>query len=152
MEQDRNGWVRRGVEEPGATGEAQPRGGSKTFIGDGADFQGVLKIRDDFRIDGEFRGEIVCEGTVVVGEAGGIEASIRAREVVIVGAVVGDVTASRQVILRSTGRLHGDIETPCIQIDKGAVLNGRTTMARPEASLRAGASTEPATGPVATPA
>jgi cytoskeletal protein CcmA (bactofilin family) len=111
-------------------------GGAKTFVDQGADFEGTLRLREPFRIDGEFRGEIVSDTTVIVGEAAGIEANIRAREVIIAGAVVGCVAASRQLIIRSGGRLTGDVETPCLEVAKGAVLNGRTTMVRPEVAAR----------------
>ena len=62
-----------------------------------------------------------------------------AREVVIAGAIVGDVKAGRQVIIRAGGRLHGNIETPCLEVEKGAFFNGRTSMTRPERVARAAA-------------
>jgi cytoskeletal protein CcmA (bactofilin family) len=137
MEDGRNGWSRKQIRG----GEAEPAppagGGGATFVDCGAEFQGTLRLRQDFRIDGEFRGAIVSEGSVIVGEAAAIEAHVHAREVVIGGAVVGNVVASRQLILRAGARLHGDVETACLQIEKGAVFNGRTTMVRPEVAARA---------------
>ena len=132
------GWQRRQLEAEGAA--------SRTFIDAGAAFDGTLRLGQDLRIDCEFRGEIVCEGTVVIGESAGVEAHIRAREVVIHGAVVGDVTARRLLVVHSTGRLHGDVETPCFELQKHAFFNGRTRMARPEqlALSRAAASATPA--------
>jgi cytoskeletal protein CcmA (bactofilin family) len=145
MEQDRAGWVQRqlGTRETTPTAEPERREGRAngygTFVFQGADFEGTLRLRESFRIDSEFRGEIVSEGTVTVGESAGVEARIRAREVIIDGSVVGNVSASRQLIIRSKGRLHGDVETPCLEIAKGAVFNGRMTMVRPEVAARAGA-------------
>jgi cytoskeletal protein CcmA (bactofilin family) len=139
MEDGRSGWARKQIRN----GEAEPAaaaaggGGGATFVDSGADFQGTLRLRQDFRIDGEFRGAIVSEGSVIVGEAAAIEANVHAREVVIGGAVVGNVVASRQLTLRAGARLHGDIETACLQVEKGAVFNGRTTMVRPEVAARA---------------
>jgi len=57
--------------------------------------------------------------------------------VVIRGAVVGDVTASREVVIHAGARLHGDVETPSLVIERGAFFNGRTRMYRPEHELRA---------------
>jgi cytoskeletal protein CcmA (bactofilin family) len=110
----------------------------KTFVFQGAEFEGTLRLRESFRIDSEFRGRIFSEGSVTVGEAAGVEATIRAREVIIQGAVVGNVSASRQLIIHAGGRLHGDVETPCLEIERGAVFNGKMTMFRPEAVARAG--------------
>jgi len=138
------GWVRRSIDGSGdaaadAAGREEKRGpivGFGTFIDQGVDFVGTLRLNGPFRIDSEFRGEIICGDKVIVGETAGIEADIRAREVVISGAVAGNVTASRQLTIRSTGRLHGDAESPSLEIEKGAVFNGRTTMVRPEAAAR----------------
>jgi len=148
MEDGRNGWVRKQIRD-GDSEKPAAGNGRATFVDCGAEFQGTLRLREDFRIDGEFRGAIVSEASVIVGEAAAIEAHVSAREVVIGGAVVGNVVASRQLILRAGARLHGDVETPCLQVEKGAVLNGRTTMVRPEVALRA--KTRPA-GPDEQPA
>jgi cytoskeletal protein CcmA (bactofilin family) len=143
MQQDRTGWVQRQVGSQEAEPAAGPdrrqeqTGGHKTFVFQGAEFEGTLRLRESFHIDSEFRGEIVSEGTVTVGEAAGVEATIRARNVIIGGAVVGNVSASRQLVIHAGGRLHGDVETPCLEVEKGAVFNGRITMVRPEVAARA---------------
>ncbi|MFQ5416505.1 MAG: polymer-forming cytoskeletal protein [Myxococcota bacterium] len=147
MSQDdtNKGWVRRTVgrrDTASSDGSARasthpPVEGFGTFIEQGANFEGTLRLSGSFRIDAEFKGTIVSEGKVIVGEAGGVESDIRAREVVIAGAVAGNVTVSRQLTIRSTGRLHGNAETPCLEIERGAVFNGRTTMVRPEVAVRA---------------
>ena len=135
-------WVRRSIDRSGeaaASGYQEPPGttaGFGTFIDQGVDFVGTLRLNGPFRIDSEFRGEIISCDKVIVGEDAGIEADIRAREVVICGAVVGNVTASRQLTIRSTGRLHGDAETPSLEIERGAFFNGRTSMVRPETAAR----------------
>jgi cytoskeletal protein CcmA (bactofilin family) len=149
MGQNRTGWVQRqlGTEDTKPAAEpGTPEGAAqhhKTFVFEGAEFEGTLRLRESFHIDSEFRGEIVSEGTVTVGEAAGVEAKIRAREVIISGAVVGEVSASRQLIIRSKGRLHGDVETPCLEVERGAVFNGRMTMVRPEVAARADANARP---------
>lgn len=141
------------AEAPVAVEEPEPRqsGVCQTFIDRGAKFEGILRLRESFRIDNEFRGEIVSEGRVTVAESAGIQANVRAREVVIAGAMVGDVKAGRQVIIRAGGRLHGDVETPCLEVEKGAFFNGRTSMARPEVALRAAASVQPERGDSGSP-
>jgi cytoskeletal protein CcmA (bactofilin family) len=158
VDQNRGAWVRKKIgldlpdaaREPEARDEA-PEAALQSFIGEGAQFEGTLRIRGAFRIDTEFRGEIVSDTAVIVGEAAGIEANITSREVVIAGAVVGDVKAARQLSLRAGGRLTGDIETPCLEIEKGAMHNGRTSMVRPEAALRAGEERRAGAMPTAPP-
>jgi cytoskeletal protein CcmA (bactofilin family) len=73
----------------------------------------------------------------VVDAEAAVEARIRARTVVIHGAVVGDLEATREVVLHPTCRLHGDVETPSLVVERGAFFNGTTRMFRPEQIVRA---------------
>jgi len=130
----RAGWERKPLDAP-AVAPSLPL---RTFIDPGAVFEGSLRLREDLQIDCEFRGEIQTDGTLVVGPSGCVEGNIRAREVVILGAVVGDVSARRQLTMRAGARLHGDIETACLEIEKHAFFNGRTKMLQPLAELRDG--------------
>jgi cytoskeletal protein CcmA (bactofilin family) len=57
--------------------------------------------------------------------------------VIIHGAVVGDLSASREVVIHSTGRLHGNVKAPAFELARGAFLNGRTEMYRPERIVQA---------------
>lgn len=135
-----------GVAPAAATSEAPPRtagSGGGSFIGEAAQFEGALRTGPEgVRIDAEFRGKIVTEGTLVVSQSAAVEADIHAREVVIGGVVVGDVVASRQLVLRAGGRLQGDVETPCFELEKHAFFNGRSRMERPEVGLRTRSSQE----------
>jgi cytoskeletal protein CcmA (bactofilin family) len=116
------------------TQESRSDGG--TFIASGAVFEGTLTLKGDFRIDTEFRGELETDGTITVGPEGTVVGNIHAREVVIRGAVVGNVFAPRQLILEPTGKLHGDIETACLEIQKHAFFKGNTSMTQPQAYRR----------------
>ncbi len=123
-----------------------------TFIRSGAIFEGVLSLRGDFEIDTEFHGQLETDGAIIVGPNGSIEGDLHAREVIIRGAVVGNVTAPRQVIVEATAKLHGDIETVCLEIEKHAFFRGTTRMLLPEVGrLRAPAQPGAPTSPTATP-
>ncbi len=105
-------------------------GGLTAFIDQGSEFEGKLSFKDTVRIDGRFRGEISSENTLIVGESGEIDASIRSQNVVISGAVVGNLCASAKVVLYKTARINGDIETACLVVEDGAVLNGQVKMGK----------------------
>ena len=115
---------------------AEPEVPTGTFIGSGARFEGTLHLRGDFRIDSEFQGELKTDGTLTVGEEGSVEGDIHAREVEIRGAVVGNVFARRQLVLCAGARLHGDVETACLEVQRHAFFRGTTAMTRPLASRR----------------
>jgi cytoskeletal protein CcmA (bactofilin family) len=106
----------------------------QTFFDSGAIFEGTLKLTGDFRIDSEFRGELATDGVIVVGASGSVEGKITARQVEIEGAVVGDVKARRMLVLRASGRLHGNVETACFEIERHAFFQGTTRMIHPLAT------------------
>ena len=107
---------------------APASGGLTAFIDQGSQFEGKLTFKDTVRIDGRFQGEITSENTLIVGESGEIQATIRSKTVVVSGAVHGDVHASRQVVLHKSARLEGNIHTPSLVIEEGATLNGAVKM------------------------
>ena len=103
-------------------------GGLTAFIDQGSEFEGKLSFRDTVRIDGSFRGEIASENTLIVGESGVIEATIRSNTIAISGSVTGDVHAETKVVLHKTARVEGNIATPSIVIEDGAIVNGQINM------------------------
>jgi cytoskeletal protein CcmA (bactofilin family) len=108
-------------------------GGLTAFIDRGSEFEGKLSFQDTVRIDGRFRGEISSENTLIVGEGGEIEASIRSNIVVMSGSLEGDIVAGQRVVLHKTARVTGNIETPSLMIEEGAVFNGEVKMGPPTA-------------------
>jgi cytoskeletal protein CcmA (bactofilin family) len=102
------------------------------FIERGVEMSGRLVVSKSLRIDGEFSGELESANTVWISESAAVEAPIRARSVEIRGAVVGDIVATREVVIHATGRLHGDVETPSLVVARGATFNGKSRMYRPE--------------------
>ena len=107
------------------------------FIQEGCEVEGTLAVENSLRIQGEFRGSIKARKTVTVDERATVTGDIQARTVIIHGAVAGDVTASRDVMIHATGRLHGNVKTPSFELVRGAFLNGKTEMYRPERVIQA---------------
>jgi cytoskeletal protein CcmA (bactofilin family) len=112
-----------GVDMPPSDG-----GALSAFIDQGSEFEGKLTFRDTVRIDGRFRGEISSQNTLVVGESGEIEATVRSRIVAVSGSVVGNIHASERLVLHKTARVEGDVEAGSIAIEEGALINGRISM------------------------
>jgi cytoskeletal protein CcmA (bactofilin family) len=128
---------RGGEERPiAAAMPAAGAGGLTAFIDQGSEFEGKLSFKDTVRIDGHFRGEISSENTLIVGETGEIEASIRSRTVVVSGTVSGPIAAPGQLVLHKSAVVNGDVEAGSLVIEEGAVLNGRISMSKRE-SLKA---------------
>ena len=112
-----------------STGDSSP-GALTAFIDQGSQFEGKLSFKDTVRIDGGFQGEISSENTLIVGESGEVQASIQSKVVVVSGTVIGNVNATEQVILHKNARMTGDLSTPSLVMEEGAVLNGQLTMSK----------------------
>ena len=121
---------------PASTSATDSAGGLTAFIDQGSEFEGKLSFKETVRIDGTFTGEIASENTLIVGETGEINATIRSRSVMVSGNVEGDVVATRQLVLHKTARLQGNVETPSLVIEEGATFNGSMKMMRPDVAAK----------------
>lgn len=135
MEAQGNVWQRHDLAaQPSGAPEAEPQAArhpSGTFFGEGCEASGTLAVENAIELAGEFEGSIVGKDSVTIAPGAAVQADIRARTVVILGAVVGNVEGSREVVLGPTARLHGDIETPSLVIERGAFVVGGTRMRAP---------------------
>jgi cytoskeletal protein CcmA (bactofilin family) len=94
-------------------------------IGRTLSIKGEISGSEALYIDGRVEGKIsMPESRVTVGRNGKVDASIQAREVVIMGKVNGNIECSDRVDIRSEGAVHGDITTVRISVEDGAVLKG----------------------------
>ena len=106
------------------------------FIDEGSEIEGKYTFSGTVMLNGRFRGEIVSNDSLIVGEKGVVNASIRAGVVLINGEVVGDVMAAERVEILGSARVFGDVEAPVIVIEAGVLFEGhcRMTKARPAAA------------------
>jgi cytoskeletal protein CcmA (bactofilin family) len=96
----------------------------------GADSQvnGRLRFEGAVQIDGTFTGSIITNDLLIIGERAKISADISCGSAVVSGEVTGNITAIESVELRGHARVKGDVTTPALAIDKGAVFDGITKM------------------------
>jgi|SRR5271169_3858546 len=94
-------------------------------IGPGMTIKGEVYSQEDLYVDGDVEGALeLKEHCLTVGPNGKTHSSIRAREVVVLGSVQGNVEARDKIAIRKNGRLVGDIKTAGIIIDDGAYFKG----------------------------
>lgn len=99
-----------------------------TYIGKDAEFEGKLKFYGTIRIDGHFKGEILGEGTLIVGEGAILESDIHVSQIFNSGSIRGKVTADNKIEIRAPGKILGDIQAPSIVINEGATIEGNCRM------------------------
>jgi cytoskeletal protein CcmA (bactofilin family) len=109
-------------------------------IGKAVMIKGQIFSREDLTIDGEIDGSVeLHEHRLTVGPNGKLQAGVKAREVVVLGTIHGNVEASDKIDIRKDAKLVGDIKTARIVIEDGAYFKGSIDIARPEASKPAAA-------------
>src|SRR5664280_1185496 len=117
---------------PPARIEAEPRGGAAT-IGKAVKVVGQIFSREDLYVDGEVEGTVeALEHKLTIGPNGTVRATIKAREVVALGAIHGNVEATDKIEIRKDAKLTGDIRTARIIIEDGAYFKGSIDIVKPE--------------------
>jgi len=86
---------------------------------------GDLETDGALRIDGRLEGTILRADLIVVGEGASIVGDVTAREVIVGGAVTGNIFAAQRTELLSSGIVAGDIRSAAILIQEGGVVQGR---------------------------
>jgi cytoskeletal protein CcmA (bactofilin family) len=108
------------------------RSGSAT-IGKAVKIVGQIFTREDLFVDGDVEGTIEgVEHKITVGPNGKVHSGIKAREVVALGAIQGNVEASDRIEIRKDAKLVGDIKTSRIVIEDGAYFKGSIDIVKPE--------------------
>jgi cytoskeletal protein CcmA (bactofilin family) len=102
-------------------------------IGKAVRVVGQIFTKEDLYVDGDVEGTIESqENKVTIGPNGRVQASIKAREVIILGQVQGNVETSDKVDLRKDAKLVGDITTSRISIEDGALFKGSIDIKKAE--------------------
>lgn len=102
-------------------------------IGKAVKINGQIYSKEDLYVDGDVEGTIeLQEHRLTIGPNGKVHSSVKAREVVILGNVQGNVDASDKLEIRKDARLVGDIKTARIIIEDGAYFKGSIDIVKPE--------------------
>ena len=100
----------------------------KAYLGSDALFKGTLSFEGTVRIDGKFEGRVNTSDTLVVGETGDLQADIEAGTVICRGKMRGTIVASKKVEMHPSSKIVGDVQTPALSIELGAILDGNCNM------------------------
>ena len=131
--------------------DADPR--NTATIGKAVKVIGQIFTKEDLNVDGDIEGTIEsADNKVTIGTTGRVQASVKAREVVILGQVQGNVEAADKVDIRREAKLVGDITTARISIEDGALFKGSIDIRKPEPKPAAAAAPSTPATPAASPA
>jgi cytoskeletal protein CcmA (bactofilin family) len=114
------------------TGREPERGGSAT-IGKAVKINGQIHSKEDLFVDGDVEGTVEApEHKLTIGPNGTVHATVKAREVVALGSIQGNVEATERIEIRKDAKLVGDIRTARIVIEDGAYFKGSIDIVKPE--------------------
>ena len=104
----------------------------KAYLGVDALFKGTLSFDGIVRIDGKFEGKIKTKDTLVVSETGEIIADVEVGVLVCKGKLQGTVLATEKIEMHPESTIIGDVKTPAVRIELGAILDGHLNMTEKE--------------------
>jgi len=132
--------------------EPEARGGTAS-IGKAVKIVGQIFSKEDLYVDGDVEGTIeLLEHKLTIGPNGTVHAGVKAREVVALGSIQGNVEAADKIEIRKDAKLVGDIKTARIIIEDGAYFKGSIDIVKPEPARPAKPQPAPAVQPAAAPA
>ncbi len=119
-------------------------------IGKAVKIVGQIFSREDLYVDGDVEGTIeLMEHKLTVGPNGKVHSGVKAREVVALGSIQGNVEASDRIEIRKDAKLVGDIKTARIVIEDGAYFKGSIDIVKNEPKVTP---SQPRHQPINTPA
>jgi cytoskeletal protein CcmA (bactofilin family) len=99
------------------------------LLGRGVSVMGDIRFEDKLQVEGKVVGKVTSEkGTLIVEEGGRIEAQVDVGVCIIRGAVEGNINARSRIEIHKASRVRGDMTTPVLLVEEGAVFNGSVGM------------------------
>lgn len=106
-------------------------GNSSGLLGKGIEVNGDINFAEELQVAGRVVGKLSSEtGTLIIEDSGRVEAQVAVGVCVIRGILQGNVTARSRIEVYKTGRVSGDLITPILLVEEGAVINGTIGMAK----------------------
>ena len=103
--------------------------GSAASIGKSVEIRGEVKGSEDLMVDGRVEGTItLTDSKLTIGPTARVDADVAARDVVILGVLNGNVTATVRVDLRKGGNLTGNVRAARLSIEEGALVSGKVEL------------------------
>lgn len=121
----------RAVSESESLARAVKEGAVGGFVGGTSALSGEINFRGMMRVDGKVTGRVASDdGTLIVSSGGRVEAEVAVVVAKISGEVTGDITATERVELGRTARVSGNIQTPALVVEDGAIFEGNCRMSQ----------------------
>lgn len=108
---------------------AENQGDSFSVIDRYSTFDGTFHSSRDLRIEGEAKGTIECQGTLMVAQGANVTAKVEAEHVTVAGDLNGDIKCRGRLQIMPSGRVRGKVLTDTLVVNEGAFYEGQLEMA-----------------------
>ncbi len=107
---------------------------SLTIIAEGVTVDGKIHSRGSTRVDGEINGDIISQKDFIIGKEGKVKATVKTANAVIAGSFQGEMVASGEVEITSTGKFIGNLtqKDALLTVSKGGLFKGESILAENE--------------------
>ena len=99
-----------------------------SYIGPNTSIEGDLHADASIHIDGKVKGSVLCNGDVIIGETCKFQGSIKAKNVMVSGHIIGDIESSNGLEIMATGKVEGDIKGSKLFVHEGGIYKGKVNM------------------------
>lgn len=99
-----------------------------TVLNQEAKFEGKLTFEGKVIINGDFSGDIISNGELIIGKNGSFQGNLHIGKVSIYGKVEGNIKAKQKIEINEPAIVRGDITAPSLTIEEGAVFEGNCSM------------------------
>lgn len=101
------------------------------YLGSDTIYEGKLSFKGTVRIEGRFTGDIISDGTLNIGKDAHVQGQLAVGELLLSGHFNGDVIVKRKTVIYSSGVMEGNLQTPSLLTEEGAIIEGQISMRNP---------------------
>jgi cytoskeletal protein CcmA (bactofilin family) len=110
---------------------------TKNSLANDVEIKGSIKFANEFTFDGKLEGEITSnDGILTVGESGDVHGEVKAKSVIVMGKVHGNITVNERCELRARSQLIGDLRAARLIIEEGATFVGKSEVSPNKGMLK----------------
>jgi cytoskeletal protein CcmA (bactofilin family) len=110
---------------------------NKNSLANDVEIKGSIKFDNELAFDGIIEGAIISDGGILtVGETGSVKGEVRARSVIVMGRVIGNITVQERCELRSNSQLIGDLRAARLILEEGSTFVGKSVVSPNRAILK----------------